>query len=211
MAPLVLAFVVAISATFIAARLFLPTPLEIAAQSPPPTQPAPSGPSGDESPGLARVAHLVDLVADITWGAMVEASGDDTDTFGFGPRTFFEDWQEQGVPEGAPLHLSLSFEGGEGTMMLTTIFEGAVLGAIERGTTVVVLRLPDNTYAAREGECEVELVELEYHLNRGQHHAVRGQDIFLPTFSGWFDCVDVPNRDGTASLSFRGAFAYRFM
>lgn len=200
----------AMSATFIAVRLFLPTPLEIAAQSPPPTQAAQSGANGDESPDLSQGARLLDLVAGTTWGAIVLVSGHDTGTLGFGPRTFFEDWQELGVPEGPPLYLSLSFEGGEGTT-LTTIFDGADHpGAVAPGTAVVVLRLPDNTYAARTGECEVELVELEYHVTRGQHQAVRGQDIFLPTFTGWFDCVDVPNRDGTAFSSFRGAFVYAF-
>lgn len=192
------AFLAAVTITFMAGRLLVPEDRWGDALG-----------SGD---GPLPAAALIASVRDEPWAAVLE-TGDDHSivtlgrppiTGGFGGG--LEDWQIFGVEDEGPFDLRLRFEGaGTG---LNIVARDVAPGTVVSERAQVILNVPGDQYSAHTGECGVELLEVAFHSFQGRVFAVRNEIVTVPGFVAWIECVDIPSRDGTSSLSLRGALVY---
>jgi hypothetical protein len=167
--------------------------------------------SGD---GPLPAAALIASVWDESWAAVLETDDHETITLGRRATGSFsqtmqqgmEDWQIYGVDNDGPIDLTLGFE-GDG-VALTLVAREAAPGRVVSERSSIILSFGGDQYSAHAGECTVELLELTFHQMPGRVFAIRNQIVTVPGFVGWIECVDVPGRDGVATLTFRGAFAY---
>jgi hypothetical protein len=187
----------ALSATFIVGRLFLPRQMQV---------PQPDASTLDET----------DL-GDVWWGAVVLFAGEDDEPISLGPGDY-EVWQRDGVPGDQPLNLRISF-GGRGSV-LRIAAPGLAAGVPVSEGTRVVLRADGLSYEAAPGRCTVELLELEFHetdrtffvthagqIVRGSQSPRAGPSVYLPRFVGRLHCDDALREDG-AVASFEAVFRF---
>lgn len=191
-------FLAAMTITFLAGRLLVPEDRWGDALA-----------SGD---GPLSAAALIASVRDEPWAAVLE-TGDDHAivTLGRPPSSGgwtggLEPWQAYGVEHEGPFDLTMRFEGA-GTS-LNLVARDVAPDTVVSERAQVILNVPGGQYAAHAGECSIELLEVAFHSFQGRIFAVRNQIVTVPGFLAWIECVDIPSRDGTSSLSLRGALVY---
>lgn len=220
-APLVVLFVLAVAGTFIIARWQAPESWLTEAVD----QELIARGHSELLDGLADVIaddELVAAVAGHSWTARVVVSGDESGDFTLGAATtssigqnFSEEpWQYLGVAadvadNGGPIDVTIGFRGADATY-LRVVARDTVLGEVvsDPARSLIILDTPDHQYSASKGECDIELVHLDFAVMTGWVFATRGRDVIIPAMVGTFDCTDVIDRDGTSTISIRGAFAF---
>jgi len=197
-------FLLIFSVAFVVGRVMVPAaPLALGEIVPP------SILDGSTDGAGLSLADLHAAVAGDAFGsiAILQASGAIEGTF----RLHFDyrDWMGIGVPEGPALDLNMRYLSGVGSddSSFTITARGLEVGTERTERYTIILLAAGKMYSAQDGQCVLELLELDFTTVPPFFGNV-GDDRIMPVFLGQVTCEDVKELRSDDTVSFTAVFHY---